>query len=222
MPIPNDKPEQHHRVLLRDMVRERIRDAIMNGTLRPGEDLHDEDLQNWLGVSRTPIRDAINELTRMGLVEMAPNRYTRVASPTDEEALTAYNTLGVLMGGAVRLAVPKLPEAARTAILSELEKLAKAARAGDFVRVRDLFIPVFSRYVDECDNPQLIQVCKDTLDGLAYKLRTERLSTLVDTEELADGVEALRTATAERRAVDAELAAERVFLIPSGSDAGAR
>lgn len=216
MPIPNDKPEQHHRVLLRDMVRERIRDAIMDGTLRPGEDLHDDDLQNWLGVSRTPIRDAINELTRMGLVEMAPNRYTRVATPTEEEALSAYNTLGVLMGGAVRLAVPRLPDASRKQILSELEKLEKAARSGNFDRVRELFIPVFGRYVEQCDNPQLIQVCKDTLDGLAYKLRTERMSTLVDHDELGDAIRDLRSATTDARAVDAELATERVFLLPTG------
>ncbi|ODA90019.1 hypothetical protein ATY41_02990 [Leifsonia xyli subsp. xyli] len=215
MPIPNDQPEQHHRVLLRDMVRERIRDAIMDGTLRPGEDLRDEELQAWLGVSRTPIRDAVNELTRAGLIEMAPNRYTRVATPSEEEALTSYNTLGVVLAGVVRLAVPKLPDSARKSILSELRKLAEAARGGDFDSVRDLFIPVFSRYIEHCENPQLVQLCHDTLDGLSYKMRTERMRTLVDQQELAASIERLREATASGSAVEAELATGLVFLLPA-------
>ena len=214
MPIPTGKPEQHQRVLLRDMVRERIRDAIMDGTLRPGEDLRDEDLQSWLGVSRTPIRDAVNELTRMGLIEMAPNRYTRVATPSEGEALSAYNTLGVILGGVVRLAVPLLPPAERKRISGELDKFLVTARDGDYEAMRVRFLPVFDRFIEHCENPQLSAVCRDTLDGLAYKIRVERMRTLIDLPRLIESFEALQKATQDGAAITAELATEEIFLLP--------
>lgn len=100
MPIPRRKLEAvQPRPLLRDVVEERIRTAILDGTLQPGEALGDKELQDWLGVSRTPIRDALNELARAGLIEMAPNRYTRVATPRKEDALESTQALGVLLGG---------------------------------------------------------------------------------------------------------------------------
>lgn len=46
----------------------------MDGTLEPGERLNDEDLIAWLGVSRTPIREALSQLARAGLVEMADRK----------------------------------------------------------------------------------------------------------------------------------------------------
>lgn len=214
MPIPHGKPEQHQRVLLRDMVRERIRDAIMDGTLRPGEDLRDDELQAWLGVSRTPIRDAINELTRMGLIEMAPNRYTRVATPSEEEAMSAYNTLGVIFGGVVRLAVPHLGEGERRSVAKESERLQAAFSAEDLEGVSDRFMPFFGRYVERCGNPQLVQLCSDTIDGLAYKIRAERMRTIVDIDATVHDLTRLRAATLAGDPIAAELATESLFLLP--------
>ena len=57
----------------------KLREAIVDGTLAPGEQLHDEELCGWLGLSRTPVRDALRRLRDEGLVEMAPQRFTRVA-----------------------------------------------------------------------------------------------------------------------------------------------
>jgi DNA-binding GntR family transcriptional regulator len=80
MPVPKtDTPEA--RLLIRDRVLDKIRTTILDGTLEPGERLHDDDLINWLGVSRTPLREALSSRANEGLVEMAPNRYTRVALP---------------------------------------------------------------------------------------------------------------------------------------------
>ena len=80
MPVPTSEPTTE-RQLLRDTVRNRLREAILDGTLEPGERLHDDELVAWLQVSRTPIREALSDLVRAGLVEMAPNRWTRVATP---------------------------------------------------------------------------------------------------------------------------------------------
>ncbi|WP_324170120.1 GntR family transcriptional regulator [Microbacterium oxydans] len=57
---------------LREVAVDRIRATIFDGTLVPGERLSDEELQRWLGMSRTPVREALSGLTRIGLVETAP------------------------------------------------------------------------------------------------------------------------------------------------------
>lgn len=68
------------RTLLRERVLDEITRAILDGSLSPGTRLRDDELIAWLGTSRAPIREALATLADRGLVEMAPNRYTRVAS----------------------------------------------------------------------------------------------------------------------------------------------
>lgn len=80
MPVPSPMQESSPRRLLRDIVFDKMIAAIMDGTLEPGERLNDDELVKWLGVSRTPIREAIARLHAWGLVELEANRYTRVAS----------------------------------------------------------------------------------------------------------------------------------------------
>lgn len=79
MPVPLPAREEPPRRLLRDVVFDKMLAAIMDGTLEPGERLNDDELVKWLGVSRTPIREAIARLNTWGLVDMEANRYTRIA-----------------------------------------------------------------------------------------------------------------------------------------------
>lgn len=67
--------------LLSDDVHDALFKVVLDGTLGPGERLVDDELIAWLGVSRTPIRAALERLSDVGVVELAANRYTRVARP---------------------------------------------------------------------------------------------------------------------------------------------
>jgi DNA-binding GntR family transcriptional regulator len=67
VPVPLQTVERPRR-LLRDDVYVRLRDAIVDGTLAPGEQLRDSELAVWLAVSRTPVREALLRLQRAGLV----------------------------------------------------------------------------------------------------------------------------------------------------------
>ncbi|OZD43156.1 hypothetical protein CH252_25325 [Rhodococcus sp. 06-1477-1B] len=58
-------------------------EAIVDGRLRAGDRLRDVELAALMGISRTPVREALQRLERIGLVEVAANRYTRVAALTD-------------------------------------------------------------------------------------------------------------------------------------------
>lgn len=80
MPVPVPTKASEPRRLLRDIVFDKMLAAIMDGTLEPSERLNDEELVSWLGVSRTPIREAIAKLTQFGLIDLEANRYTRIAA----------------------------------------------------------------------------------------------------------------------------------------------
>ncbi len=79
MPIPASAAPVS-RALLRDEVFARLREAIVDGTFAPGEQLRDLELADWLGVSRTPVREALLRLGEVGLVQASPGRSTLVAT----------------------------------------------------------------------------------------------------------------------------------------------
>ncbi|MEO7018316.1 MAG: GntR family transcriptional regulator [Leifsonia sp.] len=79
--------------LLKQLAFDRLQEAILAGQLHPGERLFDAGLQSWLGVSRAPLRQAIEQLALVGLLEVRPNRYTKVATRSVGEALDALRAL---------------------------------------------------------------------------------------------------------------------------------
>ena len=213
VPIPTSPPAAE-RQLLRDTVRARIRDAIVDGTLEPGERLHDDELIAWLQVSRTPIREALGDLVRAGLVEMAPNRYTRVATPRPDEAIEAVQTLGVIFGGAVRLAVPRLSPEVSAQIVAGIDACLADLQGDDAPALNAHAVALFSTYVDHCGNSSLQRVCRDVTDGLAYKLRVPNIVEVLDWQGMSTQFALLRQATLDGEAVAAELAAEALHELP--------
>ena len=112
MPIPQES-SRRTALLLRDDVFGRLRDAIVDGTFAPGEQLRDLELATWLGVSRTPIREALLRLAEAGLVVAAPGRST-VVTPLDLRAVRdARDVVAAMHEVAVRAAVERLTESRR-------------------------------------------------------------------------------------------------------------
>src|SRR4051795_5223830 len=130
MPVPSDQAVTT-RLLLRDEAYARLRDAILDGTLEAGEQLRDAELSAWLGISRTPIREALARLEDNGLVESAPNRYTRVAPLDRRDALDAFQVVAALHALAAELALPNAGERELREMRAANRRLAAAFRAGD-------------------------------------------------------------------------------------------
>jgi len=107
MPVPQQRDAVHRR-LLRDDAYTMLRMAIVDGTLGPGEPLNDGELCSWLGLSRTPVRDALGRLAEEGLVEIAPQRYTRVSDVTARDAQDAFPLLASVHALATELGTPGL------------------------------------------------------------------------------------------------------------------
>ena len=110
MPIPPSAPAIDRR-LLRDDVYGRLRDAIVDGTLAPGEQLRDGELAAWLGVSRTPVREALLRLAEVGLIVAKPGRSTTVSSLDRRAVRDARDVVAAMHELAVREAVGSLTEA---------------------------------------------------------------------------------------------------------------
>lgn len=107
MPIPaHEAPIRTS--LLRDTVHDRLRAAIVDGTLAPGETLRDTELAGWLGVSRTPVREALLRLGETGLVRAAPGRSTVVAEIDLAEVREAHAVVATMHRLAVAEAVARL------------------------------------------------------------------------------------------------------------------
>jgi len=110
MPVPTST-EHVKRPTAREQVYRRLRTWIIEGVLKPGEVLRDQTLAESLGVSRTPVREALRTLEDEGLVETASNRWTRVAPLETEQADKLYGLVQVLEDYALSLAMPQLNSA---------------------------------------------------------------------------------------------------------------
>ncbi|MGY1838174.1 MULTISPECIES: GntR family transcriptional regulator [unclassified Modestobacter] len=109
----------------------RLRDAIENGTFEPGEQLKDKELAAWLGVSRTPVREALLRLAQSGLVLAQPGRSTIVCPLDVREVRDARDVVAAMHQVAVREAVPALTEADVTTMRDANRRFAAAVESGD-------------------------------------------------------------------------------------------
>jgi DNA-binding GntR family transcriptional regulator len=133
MPVPSGRAATS-RTLLRDQAYVRLRDAILEGTLEPGEQLKDAEIAEWLGLSRTPIREALARLEEYGLVETAPNRYTRVTPLSAVDAQDAFTVVAALHSLAAWLGAPRVEESELATMRKANEDFAAALRANDVDR----------------------------------------------------------------------------------------
>jgi DNA-binding GntR family transcriptional regulator len=198
MPVPTTESVTPRR-LIRDEVFLRLLDAIVDGDLAPGEQLHDSEIEEWVGVSRTPVREALNQLAAMGLVEVLPQKRTRVA-PIDIPRLRGLVAmLGALYVSVVRDTVALLTEAD----LAGLDEFAERAEAderegvSEDVRQAHLTDSLLNIYVRRLDNrtiarlttrhvPELSRALKATPSLRGFQLGAPIIRDIVDSTRRRD------------------------------------
>jgi DNA-binding GntR family transcriptional regulator len=102
-----------------------LRDRILTGRLRPGDRLDLEQITKEFGISRTPVREALLELSFEGLVEVTPRSGITVIGITPADAVDNFAILAALAGKAAELATSRCTSAERT----DLRELAAAVHA---------------------------------------------------------------------------------------------
>ncbi len=123
--------DRFERTTLRSQVTEQLREAILGGALKPGERIVEVDLARRMGISRGPLREAIQRLREEGLVECVDGRgaFVKELSLSDIEEL--YQVRAVLEGLAARLATERLSAAEREQLRGQVPEMWEAARKGD-------------------------------------------------------------------------------------------
>ncbi|WP_374009593.1 GntR family transcriptional regulator [Leifsonia sp. LS-T14] len=213
MPIPSPEPQRARRQSLREVAIEKIKAAILDRTLKPGEELRDAELQEWLGMSRTPVREALIELSRLGLVEVQAQRFTRVADPDPATAIYDLQTLGALVGAITRVTLPTLtPEATEDllAALTRVQDTLRERRPQDYLqRNYDLYLVLR----DNCPNPVLVEATHELIEAKLFRISLTRINLRRDWDELQSIYDDVRSAVTAGDAVASELAIERIFQL---------
>jgi DNA-binding GntR family transcriptional regulator len=138
-----------------DQVYAVLRDRIAGGTIERGSRLHQEELAQEFGVSRTPVREALRRLAAEGLVDLFANRGARVATATAEQLHSAYETRLVVEPGAARLAAQRRVTEAMRRMRTAIRDEGRAGRSAEkhFKANRDFHLGL----VQATGNPQLVE-----------------------------------------------------------------
>ena len=112
-------------------LREALEEDIVAGRLRPGQRLDEAGLAERFGVSRTPIREALIQLSASGLIEMRPRRGAFVALLGPRELVESFELMAEIEASCARLAAQRLGPADRAAITEAHVACQQAVAAGD-------------------------------------------------------------------------------------------
>ena len=183
MPVPRTTAPPP-RTLLRERAFAMLRTAIVDGTLEPGERLVDADLCAWLGVSRTPVREALAHLEKTGLVQIRPGSRT-VVTPLDVRAAAEAQAVAASMHElAARTAVPLLTASHCSEMETANRAFATALTSEDVeaaIAADDAFHRVF---VDLAAN-RLLAAILDDVTPLLRRMERVRFASLVGRESVA-------------------------------------
>ncbi len=145
-------------------VYERLKEDIRAGALRRGERVREEQVARALGVSRTPVREALTRLTARGLIEATPAGLV-VATISRPQTLELYAMREVLEGSAARFAA----QHAAPSEIAMLDRLSSAFETafGDADRLAELNRRFHSAIVDAAHNRYLVRMLDELSDALA-------------------------------------------------------
>ena len=217
MPVPEPSADETApRQLIRDRAYTAIKTAILDGTLVPGERLDDADLQAWLQVSRTPIRQALYALTLEGLVETAPQSHTRVVHPRPENARENLQTIGVLVVGVVGLAVPAMTSADRHGLAELADAVAAELGRHALAPARKASAAYFAALIRFCPNRSLLRLVEQASPSLGYYVSVAYQSIAVDWSEFEAEYRGLAKALREGTIADIEGTTKRLFGLTAG------
>jgi len=185
---------------LRDVVFNTLRGAIIKGELKPGERLLEIKLAEQLGVSRTPLREAIRKLELEGLVVMVPRHGATVAGITKKHLMDVLDIRRALEELAIELACERTT-AVQLAEIRSIEKSLKDARSSeDFFALSDLDERFHEAIYAATNNPRLIQMLANLREQM-YRYRLEYIKATDKRQKLVSEhnriVKALETKDAE-------------------------
>ena len=196
---------------LRDVVFNTLRQAILKGELKPGERLMEIQLANKLGVSRTPVREAIRKLELEGLVLMIPRKGAEVAEITRQDMEDVLEVRTALEELAVKDACDHITDAQLSELKKASNEFKKALLEGkDLVTCADADMHFHDVILSATNNRRLIQMLTNLSEQM-YRYRMEYLKDERTHKTLIEEHDAIRRALKKHDKVKAG-AAIRVHI----------
>lgn len=159
---------------LRDVVFNTLRQAILRGELKPGERLMEIQLANKLGVSRTPIREAIRKLELEGLVLMIPRKGAEVAEITEKNLRDVLEVRAALEELAVQLACVRIDKEGIENLKRAAENFKSTLDSDDITKIAEADVAFHDIIYLATDNQRLIQLLNNLREQM-YRYRVEYL-----------------------------------------------
>jgi DNA-binding GntR family transcriptional regulator len=146
-------------ITLREQIADQVRTAIIEGYLKPKDHITEAGLTHQLGVSRTPVREALILLEREGLVDFYPNRgyFVRSFTAKDVEEIFSMRTALENLAAEINLAQDRLDEAAFAHLYSLIKEQHEAITQGDIKRVRRTDMRFHQFLVDATEHDLLMR-----------------------------------------------------------------
>jgi DNA-binding GntR family transcriptional regulator len=186
---------------LRHEVRNHLRNQIYEGTLQPGDRIVESRLARELGISQTPVREALRELEQMGLVVSYPNRGSSVRKIEARDADEMYTLRAHLEEMAIRLALPRLTNDDITALDAMVDAMVDAAHDADPDRLTEIDTEFHEEIMTHADHGLLLRTWQG-ISPLNWTMMTVIRLRDRNLEELAERhrpiVEALHARDEER------------------------
>ncbi|MBD5488973.1 MAG: GntR family transcriptional regulator [Lachnospiraceae bacterium] len=157
---------------LRDVVFNTLRKAILTGELKPGERLLEIHLANRLGVSRTPIREAIRKLELEGLVIMIPRRGAEVAQITEKSLREVLEVRRALDALCAELACDRITAEEEERLKQACDEFERATETKDATTIAAADVALHDIIVQATGNRRLIQLINNLSEQM-YRYRFE-------------------------------------------------
>ena len=157
---------------LRDVVFNTLRQAILTGELKPGERLMEIHLANKLGVSRTPIREAIRKLELEGLVTMIPRRDAEVAQITEKSMNDVLEVRMSLDALCVELACDRITQEGLDALRDACDAFEQSVKTKDVRKIAQADVALHDIIVQATGNQRLVQLVNNLSEQM-YRYRFE-------------------------------------------------
>lgn len=157
---------------LRDVVFNTLRQAILTGELKPGERLMEIHLANRLGVSRTPIREAIRKLELEGLVTMIPRRGAEVAQITEKSMKDVLEVRRTLDALSAELACERISKEEEEALKKACQDFEDAVKTKDAKIIAKADVALHDIIAAATGNQRLIQLINNLAEQM-YRYRFE-------------------------------------------------
>lgn len=189
---------------LRDVVFNTLRKAILSGNLKPGERLMEKQLAEKMGVSRTPVREAIRKLELEGFVIMVPRKGAQVAEITEKDIQDVLEVRGALEALAVKIACEKMNNEDLNKLKYTMKLFNDASEKQDVDEMIEKDVEFHDIIYKSTNNEKLIQIINNLREQI-HRYRVAYLKSFADFKaigeehtQIVDAIERKNSTLAEK------------------------